>query len=84
MLEILLVFSVNSAPLEISDRIFNSYEECVGFVNTVADMDVVKSDYKFRFVSLDGLLFDGQCIEMKEWFLTQGRINTWQSTHKLV
>jgi hypothetical protein len=51
MLEILLVFSVNGAPLEISDRIFNSYEECVGFVNTVADMDVVESDYKFRFVS---------------------------------
>jgi len=73
MLEVLLVFSVNSAPLEISDRIFYSYEECTEFVNTIAGMDVVNSDHGFRFVASDGILFNGQCVEMKEWFLKQGR-----------
>ena len=76
MLEILLVFSVNSAPIEISDRIFNSYEECATFVNTIAETEVVKSDYKFRFIASDGFLFDGQCVEMKEWFLKKGRTET--------
>lgn len=76
MLEVLLVFSVNSGPQEISDRIFYSYEECTGFVNTIAGMDVVNSDRGFRFIASDGMLFDGQCVEMKEWFLKRGRTET--------
>ena len=74
MLEVLLVFAVNSGPQEISDKIFYSYKECTEFVNTVAGMDVVNSDYGFRFVASDGMLFDGQCVEMKEWFLKKGRL----------
>jgi len=73
MLEVLLVFSVNSGPQEISDRVFYSYEECTEFVNMIAGTDVVNSDHGFRFVASDGLLFDGQCIEIKEWFLKQGK-----------
>jgi hypothetical protein len=74
MLEILLVFAVNSGPQEISDKIFYSYEECAEFVNTIAGMDVVNTDYGFRFIASDGMLFDGQCVEMKEWFLKKGRL----------
>ena len=72
MLEILLVFSINGGLEDISDRVFTSYDECVEFVNTVAQMDVVNSDYGFEFISEDAQLFRGQCIEMKEWFLKKG------------
>lgn len=72
ILEILLVFSINGGLEDISDRVFTSYDECVEFVNTVAQMDVVNSDYKFEFISEDAQLFRGQCIEMKEWFLKKG------------
>lgn len=73
MFEILLVFSINGEPEDLSDRIFNSYEECATFVNTVVNQEVVNSDYGFRFVAPDGMLFSGQCIEMKEWFLKKGK-----------
>ena len=73
MIEVLLVFAVNGAQLELSDRIFLSYTECKDFVNDVANTEVVKDDYKFKFVASDGMLFEGQCIEMKEWFLKTGK-----------
>jgi hypothetical protein len=72
MIEVLLVFSINGGLEDISDRVFTSYEECSTFVNTVANMDVVNSDYGFKFVASDGMLFEGQCIEMREWFLKKG------------
>ena len=74
MLEILLIFSVNGGLEDISDKIFTSYEECSTFVNTLAQMDVVNSDYGFKFVASDGVLFEGQCIEMREWFLKKGKL----------
>lgn len=74
MIEVLLVFSVNGGLEDISDRVFTSYDECSEFVNTVAQMDVVNSDYGFKFVAHDGALFEGQCIEMREWFLKQGKL----------
>lgn len=74
MLEVLLIFSVNGGLEDISDRIFTSYEECSTFVNTLAQMDVVNSDYGFKFVASDGVLFEGQCIEMREWFLKKGKL----------
>ena len=73
MFEVLLVFSINGQTPDISDRIFNSYDECATFVNTVANQEVVNSDYGFKFIAPDGMLFDGQCIEMKEWFLKNGK-----------
>ena len=75
MIEVLLVFSLNGGMEDISDRIFTSYEECATFVNTVADMEVVNSDGGFRFVAVDGMLFEGQCVEMREWFLKKGQYN---------
>ena len=74
MLEVLLIFSVNGGLEDISDRIFTSYEECSTFVNTLAQMDVVNSDYGFKFIASDGVLFEGQCIEMREWFLKKGKL----------
>lgn len=76
MIEVLLVFSMNGAREDISDRIFTSYEECATFVNTVANMDVVNSDYGFKFVASDGMLFEGQCIEMREWSFKKGVLDT--------
>ena len=74
MLEVLLIFSVNGGLEDISDKIFTSYEECSTFVNTLAQMDVVNSDYGFKFVASDGVLFEGQCVEMREWFLKKGKL----------
>lgn len=74
MIEVLLVFSINGGPEKISDRVFNSKEECVEFVNTVAQMEVVKDDYSFKFVASDGMLFKGECAAMKEWFLKKGKL----------
>lgn len=80
MLEILLVFSLNGELEDISERIFTSYEECEEFVNAVADdgtgTDVVNSDYSFRFLSIDGLMFEGQCIEMNDWFLKRSNLES--------
>ena len=68
ILEILLVFSVNGSPHQISDRIFESYEECSEFVNTVAQGTIVNSDFSFQFLSMDQMLFEGRCIsEEKYW-----------------
>ena len=75
MIEVLLVFAINGGLEDISDRVFTSYEECSAFVNTVANMDVINSDYKFKFVASDGMLFEGQCVEMREWFLKTGNLN---------
>nr|BDD43653.1 hypothetical protein 8 [Paracoccaceae bacterium] len=69
MLEILLVFSINGKLPDISDRIFTSFEECAEFVNMVADDDIVNSDYGFKFLASDGAVFEGQCIELEDWFL---------------
>lgn len=69
MIEVLLVFSVNGAPEEISQTVFVSYEQCENFVNTLVGDDVVNSDYGFNFMTSDRQHFSGQCIEMKEWFL---------------
>ncbi len=70
--EILLVFSLNGAMETVSDRVFSSYEECAEFVEAVAGGDVVNSDYGFRFIAPDGMLFDGQCIDKKYWILKKG------------
>ena len=72
MLEILLVFSVNGAPTEVSDRVFVSYEECAEFVNTLAEQQVVNSDHGFKFLASDGVVFEGQCIDSKDWIIKQG------------
>lgn len=72
MLEILLVFSINGELPDISDRIFTSHDECAEFVNMLAENEVVNSDYGFKFIASDGVIFEGQCIEMKDWFLKQG------------
>ena len=72
IVEVLLVFSLNGQMESVSDRVFNSLDECAEFVNAVANADVVNSDYGFRFVAPDGMLFDGQCIHKSDWLLKKG------------
>ena len=74
MLEILLIFSINGDLEDISDRIFTSKNECKEFVNSLAEMDVFKEDDTFKFIASDGMLFKGECVEMKKWFLRKGRL----------
>ena len=52
--------------VEVSDRIFTSTEECADFVNTIAEDDVVK-DNRFRFSSVDGVIFTGGCMTPMEY-----------------
>lgn len=67
MLEILLVFSMNYGPIDVSDRIFYSYQECAEFVNAIAKQEVVRPDYNFQFIASDGATFVGQCIDKYDW-----------------
>jgi len=73
MIEILLVFAINGAPEEVSDRIFESKQECSEFVNTLAEASVVKQDGSFEFVSSDGHIFRGACISKKAYQLKNGK-----------
>ena len=67
MSEILLVFVITGFQPAVSDRIFESYDECKEFVNTIAQQDVVNTDYGFRFLSVDGLLVTGQCVAKEDY-----------------
>lgn len=67
MLEILLFFQVGNYEPSISDKVFTSFEECTMFVNETARNDVVNSDYGFSFLTSDGMIVVGQCIERSEY-----------------
>ena len=64
---IILVFSVNAQPYEISQRPFTSLEECREFVNQLAQTDVFTNENDFRFITTDGWTYVGQCIEATEY-----------------
>ena len=70
MMEILLVFVMTGYEPTVSDRIFTSYDECKGFVNTLAQQEVVNSDYGFEFYTSDGLFVSGQCIAREDYQLS--------------
>jgi hypothetical protein len=67
MSEILLVFVITGFQPTISDRVFESYDECKEFVNTLVKQSVVNSDYGFQFLSVDGLLVSGQCVAKEDY-----------------
>jgi len=67
MKEILLVFVVTGFEPSVSDRIFESYDECKHFVNALAKQSVVNSDYGFQFLSSDKLLVSGQCVAKEDY-----------------
>ena len=67
MLEVLLVFMIDGGEPEISDRVFESFESCAEFVDTLAGESVVNSDHGFEFLSSDGIYFSGQCIEKSDY-----------------
>jgi hypothetical protein len=52
---------------EVSDRLFDSKQECAMFVNTIAQGEVVDENYEFEFASMDGLLFKGGCYNVQEF-----------------
>lgn len=64
---IILVFSVNAQPYEISQRPFTSLEECRGFVNQLAQTDVFTNETDFRFLTTDGWTYVGQCIAVEDY-----------------
>ena len=64
---IILVFSVNAQPYEISERPFTSLEECREFVNTIAQTEVFLNKNDFRFITVDGWTYVGQCIEVDKY-----------------
>lgn len=58
----------------VSDRLFDSYQECAEFVNTIAQQDVVDENFEFEFASMDGILFKGGCYNEEQFgevFATQ-------------
>jgi len=69
MSEILLVFVITGFEPSVSDKVFESFDECAKFVNTIAQQDVVNSDYGFQFLSIDGLLVSGQCVAKEDYQL---------------
>ena len=52
---------------QISDRLFETKDECAEFVNTIAQSDVVDENYEFKFASMDGLMFVGGCYTPEEF-----------------
>ena len=69
MKEILLVFVITGFQPAVSDRVFESYDECKEFVNAIAQQEVVNSDYGFQFLSVDQLLVTGQCVAKEDYQL---------------
>jgi len=67
---ILLLFSMNGQPAEVSERLFDSLDECKEFVETLVQQDnVLNSDYGFYFRTGDGYFFKGQCISVGDYNL---------------
>ena len=52
---------------QISDRLFDSKQECADFVNTIARDNVVDENFEFKFASFDGLMFVGGCYDPDEF-----------------
>ena len=74
MSAVALVFSTmmingpaNPTGPEVSNKFFESKQECAEFVNTIAKNDVVDENYEFKFASMDGLLFVGGCYTPEEF-----------------
>jgi hypothetical protein len=60
---------MNGSPEQVSERIFDSLDECKEFVETIANNPVVNSDYSFRFMAIDGIVFEGQCVSKEDFEL---------------
>lgn len=64
---ILLVFSMNDLPLQVSKTKYETLDDCADFVEMLAGKSVIDNDYSFKFKSIeptDGSVhtFAGQCI----------------------
>ena len=64
---ILLVFSMNDQPPQLSDGRWNTLDECADFVELLAGRPVVDNEYYFDFKSQDpndGTIstFTGRCV----------------------
>lgn len=70
---ILLVFSMGDMPPQISDRKFKTLDECADFVDMLAGSNVMDSEYRFKFSSMepnDGSIveFKGRCVVQESMF----------------
>ena len=68
---ILLVFSMNDLPLQVSRTKYHTLDECADFVEMIAGKPVIDNEYSFEFSSIepsDGSLhtFKGQCVVESE------------------
>ena len=64
---IVLLFSMNELPLQVSQTKYRTLDDCADFVETLAGMPVIENDYSFKFQSIeptDGSVhtFSGQCV----------------------
>ncbi len=64
---VLLVFSMNELPLQVSQTKYQTLDECADFVELLAGMPVIDNNYSFKFESIeptDGSIhtFAGQCV----------------------
>ena len=69
---ILLMFSMNDLPLQVSQTKYQTLDDCADFVETLAGMPVIENDYSFKFQSIeptDGSVytFSGQCIVEQDY-----------------
>lgn len=59
-----------NAGIEISERVFETKEECAEFVNILGDdgtnSQTVNENFEFQFASNDGYVFTGGCYTVKE------------------
>ena len=72
-MDILLVYMLthlmdprmSTAP-EVSKTVYESREQCMEFVNTLAGSDVFNENYKYKFMSNDGFIIYGGCLTPQE------------------
>ena len=68
---VLLVFSMNDLPPQVSQTKYHTLDECADFVEMLAGKPVIDNEYSFEFHSIepsDGSVstFRGQCVVESE------------------
>lgn len=52
---------------EMSERYFETHQECALFMNEVAGKSIVDENYEFRFATPQGIFFMGGCYNAEEY-----------------
>jgi len=81
---IALVFTVTNMTApgvtegpKVSEKLYESYEACAEFVNTVSDdgtnSAVIDENWEFEFATIDGVIFRGGCYSAEDLEKKMGR-----------